>query len=110
MDSVTASALSEVADTILMFCPVLLIVEEAEDAADERARADNAVLARTIELQGVVESVTCLGNTAVSSVPLLPIDVDGPVPIMMGISVVSGNKTDEEVDLDSGEAVVVSSV
>ena len=58
----------------------------------------------------MVESVTCLGNTTVFSVPLLPIDVDGSLPITMGISVVSGNKTDEEVDLDSGEAVVVSRV
>ena len=50
MDSVTASALSEVADTILTFCPVLLIIEEAEAAADERAIANNIVLARNVEL------------------------------------------------------------
>lgn len=70
----------------------------------------------------MVECVTCFGNTAVFSVALLPIDVDAveitgvkkaptddSLPITMGISVVSGNKS-EEVSLNSGEIVVVSGV
>lgn len=69
----------------------------------------------------MVECVTCFGNTAVFSVALLPIDVDAveitgvkkaptddSLPITMGISVVSGNKS-EEVRI-SGETVVVSGV
>lgn len=43
--------------------------------------------------------MTCLGNTAVFSVPLCLVDVD---PNATGISVVSGSKTIEEVDLESG--------
>jgi len=54
--------------------------------------------------------VTCFGNSTVFSVPLLLIDVNSSLPITTGISLVSGNKTDDKVDLDSGEAMVVSSV
>ena len=50
MDSVTASALPEVADTVLIFFPVLLIVTGPEAAADEWAIADSFVLARNAEL------------------------------------------------------------
>lgn len=45
------------------------------------------------------EGVTCLGNITVFSVPLF-LDVD---PKATAISVVSGSKTIEEVDLDSCE-------
>lgn len=50
MDSVTAFALSEVADIIVMFCSVLLITEEAEAAADVWTAAEKTVLAREVEL------------------------------------------------------------
>lgn len=47
----------------------------------------------------MAEGVTCLGSTTVSSVPLF-LDVD---PKATGTPVVSGSKTTEEADSESGE-------